>query len=165
VVTGVQTCALPISIDSIHSLKDATVSQFCNFWLFLSVMFVTIYTYVCVYVYKCLYIYIYIYLYLYHYYCLNCQFVTHKRWIYNKTVSCSNSRKWRKERDQLLGSIITFICLLEVYTQLQARRHYLQKHSSHRNRIVWKNNRVAPNKVQYSTASHPIKYNIQALGL
>jgi len=44
-------------IDSIHSLKDAIISQFCNFF-----------------------VYIYIYIYIYHYYyCLNCQFVTNKR--------------------------------------------------------------------------------------
>jgi len=56
------------SIDSIHSLKDAIVSQFRNFWLFLSVMFVCFsYVYVCkcvcLYVCACTYIYKYIYIY------------------------------------------------------------------------------------------------------
>jgi len=68
------------SIDSIHSLKDAIVSPFCNFWLFLSVMFVLlcIRMYVCVYV--CMFVCMCINVYHY-YYCLNCQFVTNKRWI------------------------------------------------------------------------------------
>jgi len=50
------------SIDSIYSLKDAILRQFCDFWLFLSVMFVflCIFMYVCVYervhIYVCIYV-------------------------------------------------------------------------------------------------------------
>jgi len=93
------------NINSIHSLKDAIVSQFCNLWLFLSVKFVFLCMYVCmcvcIYVltYVCIYIYIYmcVCVYLY-YYCLNCHFVTNKGWIYCIVLpyDCINAYRCRK---------------------------------------------------------------------